>query len=323
MFGTHTLIADSMRQNEIRRLRGLTSNEADDASGRTSAEIERVIYVRVKDFAFLERATGAERQEQWSIKVPKTDKNAGSGSIRVRKSINLREPGAAVSFTLATKLDIGNKGSSAETPEQSSADQFEIFKYLAEKGMLKDRYYFPIEGSDLQWEVDCFPKPGEMYFEWVKIDLESWPRNKELPSLPMAFVEMMEGSEGMQTPESEQKIGELYETIFLIPNTKEPLADYGNTDPNAGAVDEEGQNKENDQGDGNGNGQPPANDDQSGNPPDGGNAGGDDDQSGAGASDTGDDQNGKGSGAGGKGGADDGSADSEDNDNEDDDENAS
>jgi hypothetical protein len=229
----------------------MISNEAEDVSGRTSAEIERVIYVRVKDFGFLERANGAERQEQWSIKVEKTDDNAGSGSVRVRKSTNLREPGAAVQYVLTSKLDIGQMGSSAETPEQSSLDQFNIFKYLASKGMLKDRYYYPIEGSDLSWEVDCFPKPGAMYHEWVKIDLEKWPRGKELPALPMEFLEMMDGSEGMQTDESKEKISKLYEEIFLIPNTNSPLADYGNTDPAGGATDEEGQNKENDQGAGN------------------------------------------------------------------------
>lgn len=245
-FGPRTLIAQTLMENEIKTLRGIVSNEAEDASGRTSAEIERVIYVRVKDFGFLDRATGAERQEQWSIKIPKTDSNAGSGSIRVRKSINLREPGAPVQFVLTTKLDIGNKGSSAETPEQSSLDQFNVFKYLADKGMIKDRYYFPIEGSDLQWEVDCFPKPGEMYHEWVKIDLESWPRGKELPALPMEFVEMMDGSEGMQTPEAQEKIGQLYETMFLTPNTNQPLSDYGNT-TDAGATDEDGENKQNDQ----------------------------------------------------------------------------
>lgn len=249
-FGPRTLIAQSFVKNEIKHLKGQISNEADDASGRTSAEIERVIYVRVKDFGFLDRATGAERQEQWSVKIPKTDSNAGSGSIRVRKSINLREPGAAVSFVLTTKLDIGNKGSCAETPEQSSLDQFNVFKYLADKGMLKDRYYFPIEGSDLQWEVDCFPKPGEMYQEWVKIDLESWPRGKELPALPMEFVEMLDGSEGLQTPEAEEKISQLYETMFLTPNTNQPLSDYGNTTPDAGATDEDGENKENDNPDG-------------------------------------------------------------------------
>lgn len=232
-FGPRTLIAQTLQANEIKALKGLTSNEAEDVSGRTSAEIERVIYVRVKDFSWLERASGAERQEQWSIKIPKTDSNAGAGSIRVRKSINLREPGAAVSYILTSKLDIGNKGSCAETPEPSSLDQFNIFKYLAETGMIKDRYYFNIEGSDLNWEVDCFPKPGEMYHDWVKIDLESWPSGKELPALPMEFTEMLDGSEGMQSPESGEKIGQLYETMFLTKNTNQPLADYGNSTPDS------------------------------------------------------------------------------------------
>uniref|UniRef100_A0AAU7PFA5 Uncharacterized protein n=1 Tax=Burkholderia phage vB_BgluM-SURPRISE13 TaxID=3159457 RepID=A0AAU7PFA5_9VIRU len=266
-FGSSTLLADSFKAVEIKALKGLKSNEAEDVSGRTSAEIERVIYVRVKDFGWLERATAAERQEQWSIKIPKTEANAGAGSIRVRKSINLREPGAAVSYVLTTKLEIGNRGSCAETPEQSSLDQFNVFKYLADKGMLKDRYYFNIEASDLQWEVDCFPKPGEMYHDWVKIDLESWPRGKELPSLPMEFTELLDGSEGLQSPESEQKIAQLYETMFLTKNTNQPLSDYGNTDPAPaaeGATNEDGEPQENDNPDANGDAAAAGGDDQSG-----------------------------------------------------------
>lgn len=250
MLGSRTLIAGFMMNNEIKALRGLHSNEAEDVSGRTSAEIERVLYARVSSFDFLERATGAERQEQWSVKIPKTDENAGSGSIRVRKVTNLREPGAAVQYILTTKLDIGSKGSSAETSEQSSVDQFNVFKYLANKGMLKDRYTFSIEGTDLNWEVDCFPKPGEMYYEWVKIDLEHWPRDKELPQLPFAFAEMIDGSEGQQTEESKAKISKLYEEVFLMANTKDPLAPYeeeASGQPGA-ATDEEGQNKDNDPG---------------------------------------------------------------------------
>lgn len=291
MFGDRTLIASFMRNNEIKALKGTTSNEAEDVSGRTSAEIERVIYARVTNFDFLERATGAERQEQWSVKIPKTEENAGSGSIRVRKVTNLREPGAAVQYVLTTKLDIGNQGSSAETSEQSSVDQFNVFKYLANKGMLKDRYIFSIEGSDLNWEVDCFPKPGEMYYEWVKIDLEHWPRDKELPQLPMVVAEMIDGSEGQQTEEAKAKISKLYEEVFLMANTKDPLASYeeeSSGQPGV-ATDEEGQNKDNDDGSTQNNSTADG---------DAGNGGADGNDDGAGKSNTG---NGNDDDAGGKG----------------------
>lgn len=289
-FGPRTLIAESFQDVEVKSLKGLASNEAEDVSGRTSAEIERVIYVRVKDFAWLERASGAERQEQWSVKIAKTDKNAGSGSIRVRKSINLREPGAAVSYVLTSKLDIGQRGSCAETPEQSSLDQFNIFKYFGDAGMIKDRYTFPIEGSDLNWEVDCFPKPGAQYHDWVKIDLERWPRGKELPALPMEFTEMLDGSEGLQSPESEEKIAQMYQTMFLTPNTNQPLADYGNSDAAGGATDEDGEQKQNDNPDGS----TPPTDDGSGGGDDDQNAGGDDNGSGSDDNSGGDDNQGGG-----------------------------
>lgn len=223
MFG-NTLIASQIQENDVR---GMISNEAEDTSGRTSAEIERVIYARVSSFDFLERAIGAERQEQWSVKVAKTEENAGSGSIRVRKVTNLREPGSAVQYILTSKLDIGQKGSSAETSEQSTVDQFNIFKYLANKGMLKDRYVFPIDGSDCVWEVDCFPKPGALYGEWVKIDLEDWPSGKELPQLPFTAAETMDGDQANQTEETKAKISRLYQESFLLANTNEPLGAPG------------------------------------------------------------------------------------------------
>lgn len=236
--------------------RMMVSNEAEDVSGRTSAEIERVLYARLGNFDFLKQANAADHQEQWSVKVAKTDENAGSGSIRVRKVINLREPSAPIQYVLATKLDIGEKGSSAETPEPSTADQFRIFKYLGNKGMVKDRYYFDIDGTDLRWEVDCFAaKNGTgLYNEWVKIDLEKWPRGKALPQLPFEVLELIDGSPGYLTDENKAKVDELYQQVFLTSNEMNPLMTYEEEaapeDPNAtgAATDEEGQKKDNDKG---------------------------------------------------------------------------
>lgn len=225
----------------------LISNEAEDVSGRTSAEIERVFYLRVNNFDFLERAASAERQEQWSVKVPKTDENAGSGSIRVRKIVNLRQPGTAVQYVLTSKLDIGAKGSSAETSEISSLDQFNVFKHLANKGMLKDRYTYPIDGSDLSWEIDCFPKPGTQYYEWVKVDLEHWPKGTPLPAWPCEFSEMLEGNTAEQSDEVKQKISQMYEEGFLLKNEAHDLGQRASEQPGvaessvSGKTDDDGQ----------------------------------------------------------------------------------
>lgn len=248
MLGTPTFMAGMFANREMRSM--MISNESEDTSGRTAAEIERTIYVRVTNFDFLERAIGAERQEQWSVKIEKTEENAGSGSIRVRKVTNLREPGAAIQYVLTSKLDVGTQGNCAETSEQSSLDQFNIFKYFANKGMLKDRYTFQIEGSDLVWEVDCFPKPGEMYFEWLKIDLEKWPSGKELPQLPFNIVEMIDGDEKQQSEESKNKISRLYEEVFLIPNTKDPLAKYAEPESEQPGVADDQANQNTDTPDG-------------------------------------------------------------------------
>lgn len=121
------------------------------------------------------------------------------------------------------------------------------------------------------------PKPGGHYFEWVKIDLEHWPRGKELPQLPMAFSEMLEGTEGEQTEEGKAKISQLYQEVFLIANTKEPLASYESEQPavapdttgatgtqdNTSSTDDDGQNG-NTSGDDNNAGNENGGDDQNG-----------------------------------------------------------
>lgn len=220
MFGNNNFFTDAWKHHE---LRGLISNEAEDTSGKTAAEIERVIYARVSSFDFLERAAGAERQEQWQIKVPRTEENAAAGSIRVRKVTNLQHSGSGVQYILTSKLKVGQAGGSAETSEQSSADQFTVFKYMANSGMLKDRYRFPIENTDLFWEVDCFPAEGARYNEWVKVDLENWPRGKELPPLPFNAAETIDGDDASHTEETKAKVDRLYEEIFLLKNTNTPI----------------------------------------------------------------------------------------------------
>ena len=217
----------------------MISVEAEDVSGRTHAEIERVIYAKVKNFDFLDNANGAERQEQWSVKIEKNEENQGSGTIRVRKSLDLRAEGSKPQYILTTKLDVGEKGSNAENNEASTKDMFRLFQYLASKGMVKDRYYFDIPDTDNRFEVDCFPNPDTMYPLWVKIDLENWPRGKALPALPFEFEEMMDGTAGEVSEENEGKIKELYETIFLKANEMQPLVEYDN-DPDQ-STDEDGQ----------------------------------------------------------------------------------
>lgn len=217
----------------------MISVEAEDVSGRTHAEIERVLYAKVKNFDFLDNANGAERQEQWSVKIEKNEENKGSGTIRVRKSLDLRAEGSRPQYILTTKLDVGEKGSNAENNEASTKDMFRLFQYLANKGMIKDRYYFDIPDTDCRFEIDCFPNPDTMYHLWVKIDLEDWPRGKALPALPFEFEELMDGTAGEVSEENEPKIKELYETIFLTPNTKEPLVEYDNDTEQS--ADEDGQ----------------------------------------------------------------------------------
>jgi hypothetical protein len=81
-----------------------------------------------------------------------------------------------------------------------------------------------------------------MYFEWVKIDLEKWPAGKELPQLPFAVAEMMDGDKASMSEETKTKISRLYEDVFLMKNTNEPLASYAEPENEQPAVAADSQN---------------------------------------------------------------------------------
>lgn len=138
---------------------------APDGVVRMEKEIE--IYGVVRDMAVLETATDWEIQEQWGLYIPKTDKNASSGGPRVRMT---QLSNGEVTYVLTTKTKKSN--GNGECEEVSSAGMFEQFKLLAETGLRKKRYFFPIPGTDMKFEVDVFCGPNGTPIPHVKIDLE-------------------------------------------------------------------------------------------------------------------------------------------------------
>lgn len=194
--------------------------ESEEATGKAVREIEHVIYARVSNFDFLANAASSEIQEQWEIKIPKTDLNAGKGGLRVRKTY-VRDTHTTPQYVLTCKTD-GKEGK-IEVSIPCLEDTFKQFKILSDRGMIKERFVFPVEGTNLKFEVDVFFKKGTSvdkkdYEAWVKIDLEVNDITTQVPNLPFLVEEIIDRSKGKLTDEQEGKISHLYDTLFLSDN---------------------------------------------------------------------------------------------------------
>lgn len=194
----------------------LEGDEGNQSASENGKEKELVFYGKIKDFGVLKTATSIERQEQFEIRIPKTDKNAIEGRIRIRKTVVKDE---APKYVLTTKTKLTD-GSQFESNADSSEENFIQFKYLAEYGMVKERHLFPVEGHpNLNWEVDVFLTPTGGYQEWCKIDLEY--QDSELttiPTFPFELDELITNQDGQRTEEEEIKVRMLYDTVFRVPN---------------------------------------------------------------------------------------------------------
>jgi hypothetical protein len=199
--------------------------EEDVQDGKLFRERERVIYAKLSDLSELNNAVSVDSQEQWQIKLPKTDKNAAKGTMRVRKIIPLTKTDKgfeltdtnedSVQYVITVKAE-RKADDRAEVPLPASKDMFDLFKLLAENGMCKHRFHFPINGTELVFEVDVYLKEDGTYYEWVKIDLEFKDVPVDIPELPLKTSELIYDT--TQDPEQKKKISELYETIFLKKN---------------------------------------------------------------------------------------------------------
>ena len=212
-----------------RNLKQLLVALEEQATGKASFEREYVFYAKLTDPSILEKASHVESQEQWSMNVEKTDKNYCSGRIRIRKT----DDNGKISYVQTIKTPIkpmqaDTEASDTTVPDASqnmlevaidaSEDAFKQFKLIADQGMIKTRYSFPIEGTELKFEVDVFHLPNGEKSQWVKIDLEVDQPLESIPSLPEGFSDAIMNQKDDQTDEERQLIRSLYETVFLTKN---------------------------------------------------------------------------------------------------------
>lgn len=197
------------------------------ADGESRIERELVYHAILEDLSFLEQAIKKEKQEQWEIKIEKTEpsivpRNLAGGRMRVR---NIND-GEKYIFCSKTK----DKDHQAEVELESTEDQFLQFVSMSTGGMLKTRYYFPIDGTEgsfpegefdgkLVWEIDVFKShpAAEDVVEWVKIDLElpeNW--NKEIPTFPFPTKQLITSQYPNRPEEEEAIVSKLYDVDFMM-----------------------------------------------------------------------------------------------------------
>lgn len=186
----------------------------EDTSGLFVKEIEHVFYARITDFKQLNSCDSKVRMEQWEIKLPMTHENAAKGSIRVR---SIKEENKPVEYVLTSKISINESGDKLEASVPSTAEQFVQFKFLADVGMIKDRYTFNLENG-LKWEIDVFIDQDGGYYQWCKIDFEVPNHETKVPSFPIDFLDVVKGSELERGSAEDKQVQKLYDNYFLTKN---------------------------------------------------------------------------------------------------------
>lgn len=184
--------------------------------GKVTTETEIILYGRLTDTEQLKQANSCEQQEQWSILMKGDVDGKGKGSVRVRMS---KVDGSEAKYVQTIKVK-RSEHSSLEVENETTKDAFEMIKFLSDAGMIKDRYRFEIEGSQLVWEVDVFKKDDGSYHEWVKIDLETDTPDAALPELPIEFAELItpDDLKGEKADIHNKTLDILYKDIFRAEN---------------------------------------------------------------------------------------------------------
>lgn len=201
----------------------------EQATGKASFEREYVFYAKLDDFSILKDATHSEFQEQWNLKIDKSADNYCFGRIRIRKTVANGETTyvQTIKTPVSSSSNVSDEGNIAvpdasqnmfEVAINASEDAFAQFKLIADQGMIKTRYVFPIKDTDLKFEVDVFHLPDGKLSEWVKIDLEVNSPLEEIPALPLGFSQAIMNQKDNQTDEEKQFILKLYDEVFLTKN---------------------------------------------------------------------------------------------------------
>lgn len=201
-------------------------------------EDEIVFYAKMTNPDGLKLASAKEHHDQWEIKTQK-------GKVRVRKTV---KDGLEPTYSMTFKKKSKNAGIDGSVEQTNAIDEmtFINFSQIANNGMIKDRFKFPvtsvqiktsagledIEVQDTFYEVDVFFNPDDTYNLYVKIDLEVNPilealkikkpdlgefnLNVKMMDLPFKPVDVIISTN--ITDEQKQIVDRLYEEVFITKN---------------------------------------------------------------------------------------------------------
>lgn len=192
-------------------LRRLSISLEDGADGTVQQEIEYAFFGCVENWDFLEGAAGSEKQEQWE-----SYRELGDGAFaqaRVR-AIDDR------TYQMCVKTKIPGELGKKEVEQVCSKDFFDQFCFFADKGLNKTRYFFPIEGTDLKWEVDVYTTQSGERHPWLKIDLEVKTADTKLPKLPFEMKQVIINQPAQRTEEEKEHISNLFKEWTISLNLK-------------------------------------------------------------------------------------------------------
>ena len=207
----------------------------EDQTGNTR-EIEFVSYYRLTDFGQLLKAVEMIEQEQWELKLAKSEQNLAQGSIRVRREQS--RDGQNVRFYETLKTVVPGAIGRNELTREIDEAYFNAFKSTLSRGMLKLRCLLPVAGTEgawtkgpfaegdgsLCWEIDVFyAENGKDLFPWVKVDLEvpdeSWLQR--LPEFPLSYERAITAPYGQRTEEDEALVSSFYNGPFIYTHERE------------------------------------------------------------------------------------------------------
>ena len=169
-------------------------------AGKTELEVEFTIYAELQDLRVLDKAVSKEVQKQVTITLD-TDTE-----IRQRiRAINDKR------WILTTKEPPEKGFGNLETECDISKDMFSVLcRATKEKIVQKVRYFFPIPGTNLTWEVDTFFTQGGTIHPWVKIDLEVPNLQMEIPPLPFNVNQLIYADSDDLTIAERRRIDKLW-----------------------------------------------------------------------------------------------------------------
>lgn len=193
------------------RLGQLLSQVSLESEKKSNIELEYVFYGRIKNFEQLKQAASREEHEQWDIRVEKESSKRYFGNVRVRCTDGGK-------YTLCIKALEDGVEAKEETELEANEELFEAIKKIATGGMRKTRYRFPIEGSELTWEVDVFYDTEGNPREWCKIDLEVESQDGELPAYPIDLEDVLDIQPTERSEEQKAFVDKLMNEQFQLKN---------------------------------------------------------------------------------------------------------